>query len=713
MSLGSIFNIGVSGLMTAQQRLGVASDNISNVNTEGYIRKIAHQEAQTSSGRGSGVSISLIRLMADQFLQAASLEATSRSGFDGIRYELLDQIQGQFGDIGEGNTLFSTSSKILTKFLEAAENPTSNPMRQEIIGEIQTFLDEAKRISASVQSGRASVEQRLGSAIDDVNQLLKDIAKLNVSITSGIINNTDTTGAQNEQSALIDQLSQLMDISVSTSDTGATTVRTGKGMLLVSINGASRIDYQPTSSVTTSTSFETMVITTPDGVTRDVADSLASGQIKGLLHLRDTDLVAVQEQLNQFIGTYSEALNQAHNASSSVPAPASLSGRALNLTQAEALAGFTGQSEIITLDTAGNIQNRLLIDFDARTLSLNGGPASAFADATFSAQATAALGGAATVSFDTTSRTLSLTASGAGGNQGVAVVDPATNSSAKLGKGFSHYFGLNDLIRPSDYQPTASATGLGLASNHGFTTGDSITFRIRNAEGGGLGDVQFAIPAGTSMTDLINSLNSPTTGLGGFGNFTFDSTGKLSFNGFGSPAHSFSVVADDTKRLVNGASLSQFFSLGGANLSGLDGLTIRSDIKANGAKLALARVSTTATGGQRALLNGNSDGANLLAATKDARFQFEKTSLHPGGLSKLSDYGAELAGAVGSLASAADRSRLSADTMKSEAMARRSSVEGVNLDEELVNLTTFQQAYAASSRVIQAAKEMFDVLLNM
>jgi flagellar hook-associated protein FlgK len=35
MSLGSIFNIGVSGLMTAQQRLGVASDNISNVNTEG------------------------------------------------------------------------------------------------------------------------------------------------------------------------------------------------------------------------------------------------------------------------------------------------------------------------------------------------------------------------------------------------------------------------------------------------------------------------------------------------------------------------------------------------------------------------------------------------------------------------------------------------------------------------------------------------------
>jgi len=392
MSLGSIFNIGVSGLMTAQQRLGVSSDNISNVNTEGYIRKIAHQEAQTTSGRGSGVDISQIRLMADQFLQAAALDATSRSGFEGIRYELLDQVQVQFGDIDEGNTLFSSSSKILTKFLEAAENPTSNPMRQEIIGEIQTFLDEAKRISDSVQASRASVEQRLGSAVEDVNQMLKDISKLNVSITSGIINNADTTGAQNEQSTIINKLSQLMDISVSTSDTGATTVRTGKGMLLVSINGPSRIDYQTTPNVTTATSFQSMLITTPDGVTRDVADSLTSGQIKGLMNLRDTDLVAIQEQLNQFVTTYSEALNQAHNASSSVPAPASLTGRPLNFTQAEALAGFTGQSEIITLDASGNIQNRLSIDFNARTLSLNGGAASAFADATFATQATAALG---------------------------------------------------------------------------------------------------------------------------------------------------------------------------------------------------------------------------------------------------------------------------------------------------------------------------------
>ena len=51
--------------------------------------------------------------------------------------------------------------------------------------------------------------------------------------------------------------------------------------------------------------------------------------------------------------------------------------------------------------------------------------------------------------------------------------------------------------------------------------------------------------------------------------------------------------------------------------------------------------------------------------------------------------------------------------MSSEVAARRQSVEGVNIDEELVRLTTYQQAFNASARMIQAAKELFDVLTNI
>ena len=48
-----------------------------------------------------------------------------------------------------------------------------------------------------------------------------------------------------------------------------------------------------------------------------------------------------------------------------------------------------------------------------------------------------------------------------------------------------------------------------------------------------------------------------------------------------------------------------------------------------------------------------------------------------------------------------------------EASARRSAVEGVNLDAELVLMTTYQQAFNASARLIQAAKDMYDTLMGM
>ena len=46
-------------------------------------------------------------------------------------------------------------------------------------------------------------------------------------------------------------------------------------------------------------------------------------------------------------------------------------------------------------------------------------------------------------------------------------------------------------------------------------------------------------------------------------------------------------------------------------------------------------------------------------------------------------------------------------------MADLLTVEGVNLDQELIQLTTYQQAYNASARMIQAVKDMYDTLLNM
>ena len=44
---------------------------------------------------------------------------------------------------------------------------------------------------------------------------------------------------------------------------------------------------------------------------------------------------------------------------------------------------------------------------------------------------------------------------------------------------------------------------------------------------------------------------------------------------------------------------------------------------------------------------------------------------------------------------------------------RFNDASGVNVDEEMANLLTLQNSYAANARVISAVKDMFDALMKM
>jgi flagellar hook-associated protein 1 FlgK len=128
--------------------------------------------------------------------------------------------------------------------------------------------------------------------------------------------------------------------------------------------------------------------------------------------------------------------------------------------------------------------------------------------------------------------------------------------------------------------------------------------------------------------------------------------------------------------------------------------------------MAIARVNMSATT-TPALTSGEGSGGQALSDIGTQSITFARAGMNTGGVSTLERYGSDLAGQVGNLAATAKTNRDSTDALLTEATNRRSSAEGVNLDEELVNLTTFQQAYSASGRLIQAAKDMFDTLMNM
>ena len=54
----------------------------------------------------------------------------------------------------------------------------------------------------------------------------------------------------------------------------------------------------------------------------------------------------------------------------------------------------------------------------------------------------------------------------------------------------------------------------------------------------------------------------------------------------------------------------------------------------------------------------------------------------------------------------------SASSTLDAAEASQSEFAGVNLDEEAAHLLEFQQAYQASARILQTARELFDTLLQ-
>jgi hypothetical protein len=55
MSINSILNIGTSGLNAAQTNMRIVADNLANVDTPGYVRKLVDQTAYRAGGVGAGV----------------------------------------------------------------------------------------------------------------------------------------------------------------------------------------------------------------------------------------------------------------------------------------------------------------------------------------------------------------------------------------------------------------------------------------------------------------------------------------------------------------------------------------------------------------------------------------------------------------------------------------------------------------------------------
>ncbi|THD64048.1 flagellar hook-associated protein FlgK [Phenylobacterium sp.] len=701
-SLSVSLQTAASGLQAAQASLNAISDNIANVNTPGYVRKVVNQQELVVGGVGAGVDITGVQRVTNQYLQAASLGASADASSASIISQYLSNAQNLFGDPTTSSYFFNMPDQISAAEAALANDPSSSILQGQTVTTINNFLSQANQINTQINQLSGSVDGQVTSDVSQVNSLLSQINSLNTDIARATISGGDATGSQNQQQQLIDQLSGLMNVNVAQNSEGGVTIRSAEGIQLVGTGGASTVNYNVGQSTP-----GYLTVTTPGASSPAQPINLSSGEIGGLLTLRNTELPGMSDQLGEFVSRTAQAFNAASNAATASPPPNSLTGRNTGLDLPTAISGFTGTSTVAITNSSGVVQQTVAIDFDNDTMSVNGGAATSFTSSTFLSTLNSSLGTAGTASFSNGA----LSISAASSSNGVAIDE---GTSQKAGEGFSQFFGMNDLITSTGL--STYDTGLSSGDPNGFAPGSTITLQLSSANGAPLKQVTVTVPPATSpsMGDLVNALNNSSTGVGLYGAFTLDAQGGLTFTGTAPQNAQVSVVQDDTSRGAGGPSISQLFGIGSAVRSTrASSYEVNPAIAADPTKMPSATLNLSVAAGTSAVAPGDGTGAQAISAATQQTMLFKAA----GGLGNvnmtLDNYAAQFGGSIGQAAANAASQSTSATAVQTEANSKLQSVEGVNIDQELVNLTTYQQAYSANARMISATKDLFDVLENL
>ena len=136
----------------------------------------------------------------------------------------------------------------------------------------------------------------------------------------------------------------------------------------------------------------------------------------------------------------------------------------------------------------------------------------------------------------------------------------------------------------------------------------------------------------------------------------------------------------------------------GYDLAGNTGAPLFSGTGAAGITVALTDPSGIAAS---ATPGGNLDGSNALRASQAGSSTTGADAVF-----------ANLVGAMGSASALANQQQSTQDAVVSNVDALHASTSGVNYDEEVSNMLTYQHAFSASSRVLTTIDEMLDTLIN-
>jgi flagellar hook-associated protein 1 FlgK len=709
--LNGILSSALTALQTSQAALRTVSNNVANVNTEGYVRRVVNQEAQVSGTQLSGVDIADIQRVVDRFLNQEALAAQGTAAQYGAQNNIYTQLNGLIGQPGDGSALTSQLDDVFGALGAAALSPTSPSNQQNVLTAFQGLANTISTLSDSINGLQTQVDQQVTSSISTVNTLIKQIYSMNVQVQKATANGDDASGVLDQRDQALNKLSQLIGVRTSPGPNGQLIVSTQDGILLAGdtyaqldyAGGASNGTYGPITLLNVNPSTGQSF-----GQPMPLDQHLASGTLKGLVEMRDGALADLKAELGAFARQTAVAFNTQHNANAAFPPPTSLDGRDTGLLATDAL-GFSGKTTIAVADSDGNLVSRIDVDFGGGTLTVDGGSPVSFGGTVggFVTALNSALGANGTATFSDGKLSLDAT-----GSNGFVIQDDASTPSSRAGSGFSQFFGLNDLFRTSS--PSVLATGLTAGDSAGFAAGGKMDFSLKGPDGQIAKTASITLTGSETIGDIVTALN---TAMGGTAIFALGADGTLSATPSSSyPGYKLNVTTDSTTRGTTGVSFSQLFGLGVTQAgAAASGFAVNSDIVNAPDHLAFAQsgITATSTTADSIVTSGDARGLVALQTVSSTKFAFAKAGGLGAQSASLSDYAANFYQDVAVRSQTAKTNNTAQTDRLTEVHSRQSSVSGVNIDEELTNMMTYQQAYSAGARVLQTVQSLFDTLLQI
>lgn len=294
-------NTALSSVKLINQQIDLVSNNIANASTPGYTRKVLPQYSAAINGEGRGVLGGLVQRQMDTVLQRDLFSQTAQTNALEVKARYQAVIQNFHGDPTSNVSITAEISQLKDGFAELANDPSSVPLLDTTFAQAQVVTSKFNDFSALLSEMRNDAQNEMQLSVDNINNMLQEIADLNLSISGERGQNRSTATLEDERDKTLTALSKEMDIDYFENASGVMEVMTRRGTALVDTEVRPILfNPEPIGPQSTYPASVAGVFVDDETTGTDLTTQQGiGGRLGSLLELRDEELPQYQAQLDE------------------------------------------------------------------------------------------------------------------------------------------------------------------------------------------------------------------------------------------------------------------------------------------------------------------------------------------------------------------------------------------------------------------------------